>query len=315
MAGVYAGVKRDLADDDIGGISFLYRSFLQGDLDSDGVVTLLDAVRAIDFAGNVVAASPYEVNALDFRIRNGMVDSDEAMQVVQWVIDPNSSRPDQDESLIKESTAGGVSPTTVTINSTVYPLDVGLNDEFRLTVTIANPDAVRFVAWDIDLIYDPTIFSNPQISNGTFLAGGAWVSSGPDDGNIRFSKFGIGMFDDATSGTLGTVTFDVDLAAAAASPDVIQFQYADAQIVADVPIIHNYGSQMNLPETLTLNHPEVMSYLYDGDGSGFLDVEDLYSYFVTPFDVSKNMSITDFDRRTLQNAARRYEMSDILTGR
>lgn len=316
MVGNYEGVKRDLSDDDIGGISFLYRSTLSGDLDNDGVISILDAVQAIDFAGHTVVPSPYEVNLLDFRVRNGRVDADEAMQVVQWVIDPDAGRPNETEDLIKEFVSNGmIPPTQVTINATHNPDDIGLSDEYRLTVTIDNPNAVRFTAWDIDLVYDPAIFSNPRISNGSFLASGAWVSPGPDDGVIRFSKFGIGVFDDATSGTLGTITFDVDLNAAAASPDTIQFQYADVQLVTDTPFIHNYATQMNLPETLTLVHPEVMSYLYDADDDGVITVEDLYAFFISPIDVNKNMTITDFDRRTLQEATRRAETPDILTGR
>lgn len=316
MVGDYQGVNRDLTDDDIGGISFLYRSALSGDLDNDGVISFLDAVKALDFAGNVVAPNPYEVALLDFRVRNGRVDADEAMQVVQWVIDPDAGRPSEVENLIKETVANGTTPPTeVTLDATHNPDDIGLCPEYRLTVTIDNPDAVRFTAWDIDLVYDPAIFTNPRISNGTFLAGGAWASPGPDDGVIRFSKFGIGMFDDATNGTLGTITFDVNLNAAAGSPDSIQFQFADVQLVTDTPFIHNYATQMNLPETLTLNHPEVMSYVYDADNDGAITVEDLYAYFITPIDVNKNMNITDFDRRTLQNATRRFEPPDILTGR
>lgn len=316
MAGVYAGEKRALTDDDIGGISFLYRPALLGDLDSDNTITLLDALRAIDFAGSAVMASPYEVNVLDFRQRNGRVDADEAMQVVEWVIDPEAARPSSDADLIKEFvSSGGEPPTSVTIDSTNTPVDIGLGTTYSLTVTIDNPNAVRFIAWDIDVIYDAGVFSNPVITNGSFLAGGAWVSAGPDDGNIRFSKFGIGAFDSATSGTLGVITFNVNLAAAALTPPTVNFQYADVQLVADTPIIHNYGSQMNLPETLTIVHPQVMSYLYDADGNGVINAEDMYRFFVMPIDVNKNMNITDFDRRSLQEALRCKESLDVLFGR
>lgn len=316
MAGVYAGEKRDLTDDDIGGLAFLYSPVIWGDVDADGTVSILDAVRALNFAGQITAASPFEVKTLDFRMRNGRVDTDEAMQVVQWVIDPTVGRPGETETIIKDGVANGsIAPSTVTIDSGNDPADVGLGGEYRLTITIDNPDHVRFTAWDIDITYDPAVFTNPRISTGTFLPGGGWATTGPDDGNIRFSKFGIGLVDDSPSGSLGTITFDINLAAAAQSPPTIDFTLTDIQLVSDSPYYHNYAWQSELPETLMVVPPQVMSYHYDADGDGLITPEDMYAFSLSPVDVNKNNTTTDYDRRMLQDGIRRDESADTLTGR
>lgn len=316
MIGNYSGVKRTLTNEDIGGISFLYRPLLQGDLDSDGTITIVDAITALQYLQPLFPASPYEANVMDFRTRNGRIDADEAMQVINWAIDPFANRPADVEEFIKETVASGtLPPTSITLDSTDDPSDIGLDATYTMTVTIQNPDAVRLTGWDIDVVYDPTIFSNPVLGSGTFLPVAAWGTTGPDDGNIRFAKIGIGAFDDATSGSLGTITFTVNLATAAASPPTLPFTYSDVQLVSDTPIFHNYGSRADIPETLTLAHPSVMSYKYDADGNGIVDLRDLYSYFAMPFDVNKNMTITTSDGNILENAIRRFESSDLLTGR
>jgi hypothetical protein len=317
MNGVYAGVKRSLTNEDIGGISFLYRPILKGDLDSDGDISIIDALTALQFLDPEFPASPYEVNVMDFRVRNGRIDADEAMQVINWAIDPFSNRPDDDpELLIKEAAASGtLPPTSVSLDSTDNPHDIGLEPTYTLIITIDNPDAVRFTGWDIDVIYDPTIFSNPVLGSGTFLPSAAWATTGPDDGNIRFAKVGIGSFDNAVSGSLGSITFTVNLPNAAASPPTVNFTFTDVQLVADTPIIHNYGSRPDIPETLSLINPTVMSYRYDADANGVINLCDLYAYFANPFDVNKNMNITTADAVILETGIRRFEIPDILTGR
>lgn len=314
MNGTYTGERRTLADDDIGGISYLYKPALWGDLDADGAISLLDAVRAFALADPNAAPTPYEINILDLNTRNGRIDADEAYQVLQWAFFPESGTP----GITTDKGRVGVSmppPTSVTLNATITPSDVGVGGVCRVAVRIENPNAVPFAAWDIDVTYNNAVFDNPRITNGTFLVSGAWVGPGPDDGNIRFAKFGVGAPDNATAGTLGVIEFDINLAQIAAAPAMLQFQFNDVQLVADAPFIHTYGMEPGLQESLTIQNPTVIAYQLDADGNHRIDLNDLYAFFASPYDVSKNGSTTQYDADALEAAIRLPELPDVNAGR
>ncbi|MCA9309758.1 MAG: hypothetical protein KDA21_01025, partial [Phycisphaerales bacterium] len=81
MFSYYTGVKRDITADEVGGLAFLYPNPVQGDLNVDGVITIADALIAIELWQNG-GGSPWQVRTLDFVIPNGEIDLDE----VAWVM-------------------------------------------------------------------------------------------------------------------------------------------------------------------------------------------------------------------------------------
>jgi hypothetical protein len=188
---------------------------------------------------------------------------------------------------------------------------VGLATTANVTISMNNPQAIPIGGWNIGVVYDNTIFSNPRITNGNLVPGAAWASPGPNDGNVQFAKLGFGQSDTSTSGVLGTLTFDVNLAAAGAGPPQALFLLTNVELVATAPVIHNYGDSQ-LMEVLTVNNGSAPSYFYDANADNRIDVEDLYIYNVAPFDVSKNGQITGYDRSSLTNGVRRMEAADVV---
>ncbi len=312
MHGAYNGVKRELADPDIGGLAFLYRPRKLGDVDADDVLTISDAVSAMILFQNPDMATPYEVSTLDFINHNGRIDIDEVVMVLYWVLDPINYTP----GVVSE--AGSLSPkrssSTITLNNESNPPDCGLGKTFSLIFSVENPDFLSISGWDLLISYDPAVFSNPRVTTGSMLPGGSWASTGSTAGTFRFAKVGFPPGDQSVSGTLGTLTFDVNLPAAALTPDVIMFPYLQTNLAIVDPVnqmIRIYGAAPG--DTLIAPTPEAMSYLYDVNGDGCVDIEDVYAYALAPVDVSKNGSITDFDRRALNDGVRFRELQSILT--
>jgi hypothetical protein len=311
MAGVYAGVKRSLTDEELGGLAFIYRPRLWGDIDADDVLTLLDCVYALDLSGGSVAANAYEVNTMDFRVRNGRIDADEVAQLFAWVLGPAEGPAGF---LADDRGTKNAVPTTITIGGAFAPMNAGLSNTLALTLTISNPSSVPVTAWDVDVSYNASILSNPRIGGGSVLPAGVWLSANPSGGVLRFAKVGLASFDNAATGTLGTITFDVNLAAASAGPAALAFALADVQIVVTQPDIHNYGSVPANMETLVLQPLSVPSFRYDLDANSMVDVRDLYQYFVAPVDVDKSGAINATDRTLLRDGVRRGEAADVVSG-
>lgn len=311
MHGAYNGVKRELDVPDIGGLAFLYRPRKLGDVDADDVLTISDAVYAMILFQDPSQATPYEVSALDFVTHNGRIDIDEVLMVIYWVLDPFNYPPGI--VLEAESLSPKRSSSTIALNATPSPPDCGLDKKFSLTLSIENLDFISVSGWDILITYDPAVFSNPTITNGSLLPFGSWGGTGSSPGVFRFAKLGFPPGDQSSTGTLGTVTFDVNLQAAALTPAMITFPYAQTNIAVVDPVnqmIRVYGSAPG--DSLTSSTPEAMSYVYDVNADGCVDVEDVYAYALAPVDVTKNGSITDFDRRALNDGVRFGELSTIF---
>ncbi len=311
MHGAYNGVKRELTDPDSGALAFLYRPRRLGDVDADDVLTISDAVYAMILFQDPAQATPYEVSALDFISYNGRIDVDEALMVLYWVLDPFNYTPGV---LLEASTLSPKrSSSTLNVSAQPSPPDCGLSKEFSLTLSVDNPDAISISGWDILITYNPAVFSNPQVTNGTLLPSGSWATTGSSPGVFRFAKLGFPPGDQSATGTLGTVTFDVNLPAAALTPATVNFPYTQISIAVVDPInqmIRIYGSAPG--DVLTAPVPEVMSYFYDVDGDSCVNVEDAYAYAAAPVDVSKNGSVSDFDRRALNDGIRFWEPASLL---
>lgn len=308
MEGTYEGVKRSLTNDDLGGLAFIYRPRLWGDIDADDALTILDCVYALELTSGALAPNAYEVNTMDFRARNGRIDMDEAAQLFAWVLGPAEGTPGF---IAKERGTDGLAPSTITVGGTFAPANAGLSSTLALTLTIDNPQNIHVTAWDVDVSYNSAILSNPRLSSGTFLPAGLWLSPSPSSGVLRFAKLGLATFDNAATGTLGTITFDVNLAAASAGPASLAFPMNDVQIVVTQPEIHNYGTVPAYMETLVLQAPSVPLFRYDADADGVVDVRDLYQFFAAPIDVDKNGQVNATDRALLRDAVRSAESSDV----
>lgn len=311
MHGAYNGVKRNLAEPDYGGLAFLYRPRKLGDVDGDDVLTISDAVYAMILFQSPELASPYEVSTLDFVTHNGRIDVDEALMVLYWVLDPFNYIPGT--FLEPQGLSAKRSTSTITINATPSPPDCGLAKTFSLTLSVDNPDAISISGWDILISYNPAVFSSPQVTNGTLLPLGSWAGTGSSPGVFRFAKLGFPPGDQSTSGTLGTVTFTVNLQAAALTPATISFPYNQTNLAVVDPInqmIRIYGAAPG--DNLSAPTPEAMSYFYDLNADGCVSVEDAYTYAAVPADVSKNGNITDFDRRALNDGIRYREPASLL---
>ncbi len=312
MHGAYSGVRRELTIPDIGAVSFLYRPRKAGDLDGDDTISISDAAMAMTLFENPSAATPYEVGAMDFLSRNGRIDVEEISLLLFWVLDPINFSP----GLVSlESTRFGTdrAATTVTMSGVPDPTDVGLGPTFQLTIDLANPDQVAISGWDLILSYNPAVFSNPRLTTGTLLPAGSWSSIGTTVGEVRLAKLGFPPGDQSTSGTIGTITFDVNLTAAGVGPSTVSFPYLLTNIAVVNPVNQNvrlYGTGAG--DTFVINTPTAMSYHYDANTDNAVNVEDIYTFLVSPIDVNKNSAIDAMDSRHLAEGVRFRELPRIV---
>ncbi len=296
----YTGVKRELKPADVGGVAFLYPS-LPGDLDNDGRLTIADYVKAVMFLDGTDRPDPYDTLTLDIVTRDGVVSIDEVAKLSQWILgtgydDPGDTRSDP--------------PTTMTVSLAVSPEDVGVGGPVAVTVLLANPDERELQGYEVELTFDPDVFSNPVVSHdGTLLQAGFALPTTVDPaGAVRFSKILPFGFDDAAAGSLATVTFDVDIDAAA-DVGVYTFAFAEALLPVGDPSVHNFGLNPAFPnETLTLEPVSGVAFDYDANDDGLVTVDDLYVFFAQPdFDVDGDGTRTAMDRELLEAAVRRGE--------
>lgn len=320
MKSNYIGVKRELSADDVGGIAFLYPPALYGDIDADGRVGFLDAFAALDIFEGHVPPDPWSVNRLDFNARNGKIDMDELQQLLLWVVDPTNHPPGVVPS---QNTAmwvsNGVSgPSTITIGGTTDPADIGIGGTVDVLLSIDNPDARTVQGWDLRMDYNSDVLQNPRYGPaGDFLSESTLIPMtvsplSPGLSELRCGSLGFDQ-DSSASGTLATVRFDINLAAAAAVSGVdFTFNAADSEVVVALPYSHSFSKDMNFPdETLIFTPISAMAYLLDLDGNGLVDLNDLYKDNVAPVDVNYDSMITDYDRAILTYILRQGEMEDV----
>jgi hypothetical protein len=307
MYSLYTGVKRELTNDDIGGLAFLYRT-QQGDLDADGQITIADAIAAIKLESAPERPDPFDTATIDFITRNGFVDIDEVTQVTQWAFagrsgpyEPNGNR--------------SVEPSEITVSLTNTPEDVGVGGVAALHVTIDNQSAVPINAYEIAISYDDAVFSNPIVILGDYLPGGfALPPSIEPGGVVRLTKLLVAGTDTATQGNIATVLFDINIAAAR-NAGTYTFSMPTALITTSEPSIHNYGLSDLFPqETLVLEPFTGIALDYDINRDNRLNIEDLYAYGENGgWDVNGDGQQTPSDYYVLRWAVRRGEAMDTQT--
>jgi hypothetical protein len=320
MYGGYDGVKRELTDDEIGAMAFLYPPALYGDIDADGRVGFLDAFSGLDIFEGHVAPDPWSVNRLDFNTRNGRIDMDELQQLLLWVVDPTNHPPGQvpSQNTALWLTTGVTGPSTITIGGTADPTDIGVGGTLDIVLEIDNPDARTVQGWDFRIQYNSDVLLNPRYGpSGDFLVDSSLIpmSIVPIGAGVSELRAGSLGFDEDSSivGTLATVRFDIDLAAAASVSQVdFTFNAADSEVVVALPYSHSFSKDANFPdETLNFTPLSAMAYLLDVDVNGVVDINDLYAYTASPVDVNYDSMITGYDQSILEGILRQGEMEDV----
>ncbi len=311
MHSAYVGPKRTLAPEDIGGSTFLYRPSLWGDLDSDGVLSIGDALKTLDFVEGNSTPTPFEMYLLDFQNRNGVVDHDEAAQVLLWVFDPTANPP----GVLPGVGAPNVvfPPSQLDVIATTNPADLGLGGTVDVTLNLTNPQGRAVVGWDIDLVYDQTILSNPSVATGTILPGGFVLDPGPDDGNLSIALLSPATSDTTSTGTLAVITFDVNLPAAITAVNVGATLQNVIVTVSD-PWTHNFAMHTSFPdESLFITPANAFVSVFDGDASGAVDAEDIYALFALGVDVNRDAVHDQGDVDAFFGAVRSNENADMWT--
>lgn len=306
----YTGVKRHLTTADLGGAAFLFGIPLLGDLDADGQLTVLDAVRALDLISPGAEPTPWEVNRMDFIDRNGTIDVAEVALLLLWAIEPDAYPPGQ---LLVQQSNCPPGPSMITVSACIAPEDVGVGGKIDVILMIDNPQQIPMQAWDMNIEYPTSILSNPQLICGDLLPGGVWLSLGPDDGSVRFGKLAVGMQESGSSGELGRIRFDVDIQNAVAA-QTFTVDPVNVLLTVTCPNLHNYG--VGIPsETLIVVSGSGFALDYDVNGDGRVDIEDWYAFIDAPIDVNLDGVVNEADQAALGDALRRTEPQDLQASR
>jgi len=306
MHGQYTGVKRVLTNDEIGAMAF-YHPPMMGDVTFDWNVTLADLSKAMELVSGLTAPDPRQVAALDFMNQNGEIDLEEVAILTGWI---NGTKP-YGPAALRDSGAGTVPPSTVTLAALPDPMDVGKGGRVNVMVRIDNPDAVPISAWQLDLVFDPAIFSDDQCEFLGFPDGATFSSVPVSSGVIRLTAL---AFTPETSleGGLASVSLAIDLPAAV-SAQASAFLIENVEIVVDDGITTRPFGEPG--ETLNINDAAVIASDFDVDGNGVVDKADLYAWHTTPIDVNHNGEIDDADRLSLSDCLRMGEIEDMAAER
>ncbi len=304
MHSTYTGSKRELTDDELGGLAFLYRAGA-GDLDGDQAVTLADVSMALPFASGS-APNPYELWTLDFLNENGRVDAAELAIMGQWASGTLPYAPDGSTILRGNPTPA---PGEIILTATPSPTDIGKGGTVEIDVFIGNPNQFQVMAWEFELAYDTGVLSNPACTPGTFPAMSLKTADDTDDGVIETFNIAFNP-DTASTGLLATFTFDVNLLAAVGAVNTA-VTLNNAAVVVDVNgEIRNYG--IDGSEVVTINDAMLFASDMDANADGMVSLDDLYAWHLSPIDVNQDGMTDDADRTFLAECLREGELTDIL---
>ncbi|MEM1423996.1 MAG: cohesin domain-containing protein, partial [Planctomycetota bacterium] len=312
MYSLYTGVKRELTPPDIGGLAYLYRP-RWGDVDADGAITIADWFNAFRFVAGIAEADPYDVNILDYGRRNGLVELDEFSIFNGWV-GGDVVYPFR----VSIHTPPGLplGATEITLRLEPRPIDIGLGGAVTVDLYVDNPNGRNVRGFDVELAYDPAVFSNPSVSYASLFPGG--LDLPPDattGGVVRFGQVATFEIPDTIEGLAASITFQIDLPAAVLA-DAFRFDVLNAIVPVTMPSIHNFGIDPCCPDETLIFLPALgFTNDYDVNGSGAIDLEDLYDFESTfvDHDVDQDGDRDQADRETLLRALRDDEQADSLT--
>lgn len=311
MYASFTGTKRELTEDEIGGLSYLYRP-RWGDVDGDGLITITDWFNAYNFAAGIVHADPYDVNLLDYGERDGRVGIDEFSILGGWLTS-------ELEYPLFTSTQTEVPPpgmpSEITVRLEPRPMDAGLGGVLAVDVFIDNPQMREVRGFDVMVAFNDLLFSDPVYMSGGLIPAATVIPLIEENGVLRFGEVATFVMPDDVNGHAATLFFEIDLPEAVLQ-NTWMFSVLDAFITVTDPQIHNFGRNPAYPdETLTFIEGTGFTNDYDLDDSGVIDAEDLYEYFLDPmmFDVDRDGTKDGMDAEALESAVRNGEPFDAFT--
>lgn len=306
MFSQYTGVKRDLTEDEFGGLALLVPP-ASGDFTGDDAVTTIDAVRAINFAEGAEQPNPYQLYAGDFFNRNLRIDVAELTQILQWA---TGSMPYAPQSVPRDSVTFPQSqPSTLTILTGADPADVGKGDPVTISLGVDNPDNVLVLAWEIDLSYNADVFDPVAVFEGDFPPQGLVITDLDQEGVVSVSRFSVsgGM---ASTGVLADIELDVDIEEAVAA-DELTFAIESISVIANIGgMVVEFGDGPG--QDVILQSVSVAASDFDVNGDGGVNLNDLYAWHDAPIDVDRDGQISDADRQALVECLRSGEVADML---
>ncbi len=312
MFSSYTGVKRELSADEIGGLTFLYRPVpgLWGDVDADDALTISDAAIALGILDSELPGTPFEVRACDFGTVSGRIEIDEVLQLLRWVFDPAGNPPGE----LPDSAYAPLGPEseeTISLIATPMPGDLGLGGEVQVVIEVDNPSGAMLAGWDLELQYDPQIFSNPRLVDGDALPGGWTFDIGADDGSVQIAKLATSEVDTSTKRVLATIRLDIDLAAAIEA-ETVEFAIVDPVLAVENPWLHGFARDPEIPgETLLVTSAVAIVSRYDADGNGVVELDDLYTAYQQETDVDRDGDHDQADIDALLAVLRAGEQGDM----
>lgn len=305
MEGAYNGVKRQLTNDEIGGMAFIYRPF-PGDVTGQFNCTLLDVVTAVEYTNGNTTLDPRAFAAADFMNRNGFIDAIELSYMLDWANRPNN----YDQGAVPPmNPPKSLLATSMTVSATAAPFDVGKGGQLHVELAVENPNAVPILSWTLDIRYNDAAFLNADCIDGDFPPSGFKIMSELEPGLVQVGKISA-TASTLTSGDLGTLTFDIDLPASVAMGSGA-FEIEFIQVVVNDGVIRAYG--MGPGENVFLNDAPIIASDLDVNLDSVVDLNDLYQWHLTPNDVDQSGAINDNDRERLSDCIRSDEQADLLT--
>lgn len=305
MNSTYSGVKRELTDDEVGGMAFIYRPF-SGDVTGQFNCTLLDVATAVEYINGNVTLDPRAFAAADFMNHNGFIDALELSYMLDWANDPNN----YDQGAIPQmDPPKTLLATSMTVSATADPFDVGKGGQLLVSMGLENPDAIPILSWTVNIRYNDAAFLNVDCIDGDFPPSGFKIMSEIEPGLIQVGKISASA-STLTLGNLGDLTFDIDIPAAVAMESgdfVIEF----IEVVINDGMIRAYG--MGPDDNVFLNDAPVIASDLDVNLDSVVDLNDLYQWHSTPIDVDQSGAINDDDRERLSDCLRSGEQTDLLT--
>ncbi|MCB9847579.1 MAG: matrixin family metalloprotease [Phycisphaeraceae bacterium] len=304
MEGAYTGLKRQLTDDEVGGMAFIYRPFA-GDVTGNFNCTLLDVATAVEYTNGHTALDPRALAAADFMNHNGIIDAIELSYMLDWAQDPNS----YDQGSIPQFDPPKLTPSSMTVTATADPYDVGKGGQLEVALAIDNPDAIPVLSWTLNIRYDENAFLNAGCIDGNFPPFGFKIMSELEPGLIQIGKISA-TASALTAGDLGTLTFDIDIPQAVAMASgafVIEY----IEVVVNDGAIRVYG--MMPDDNVFLSDAQVIASDLDVNLDSVVNLDDLYQWHLTPIDVNQSGATDDADRESLSDCLRAGELNDLLT--
>lgn len=302
MFGAYTGIKRDLTDDEVGAMAFLYRPF-PGDVNGSFTVSFLDFTLAAGISDTSYTPDPRELAAADYADRDGVIDALEITQIMVWAQDPSSYNGG-----MPPPEMVGLASSTITLIASAAPVDVGKGGDVVVRLAIDNPQAIPVQSWDIVLEYDPAVFGSPACVDGDFPPVGLKSAAIIGPGMLQISKIAFAPTS-AASGVLADVTFSINLPGAVSAGAAV-FSIQPTEIVVNDGMIRLYPQPPS--ETLLTQDANVFASDLDVSGDGVIDLNDVYAWQALPSDVNQDAVIDDADRLTLLGCLRSGETADVL---